>query len=64
MTGNVGISGGWASGVADFKQHKNPSIPSIPNPYGKMIPVYCWTDAVDHGTEMTELDGVKPMGRK
>ena len=36
----------------------------IPNPYGKMIPVYCWTDAVDHGTEMTELDGVKPIGRE
>lgn len=64
MTGNVGISGGWASGVADFKQRKNPSLPNIPNLYGKMIPVYCWTDAVDHGTEMTELDGVKPIGRE
>ena len=28
MTGNVGISGGWASGTADWVEHKNPSWPS------------------------------------
>lgn len=59
MTGNVGISGGWASGTADWTEHKNPSWPKLKNPYGRQIPVFLWTDAVLHGHDMTELDGVK-----
>lgn len=59
MTGNVGIRGGWASGTADCTRHKNPQIPSPPNPYGKQIPVFLWTEAVMRGHEMTALDGVK-----
>ncbi|RHP49554.1 dimethyl sulfoxide reductase subunit A [Clostridium sp. AF32-12BH] len=59
MTGNVGISGGWASGTADWTEHKNPSWPKLKNPYNRQIPVFLWTDAVLHGHDMTELDGVK-----
>ncbi|MBT9776400.1 molybdopterin-dependent oxidoreductase [Clostridium sp. MCC353] len=58
MTGNVGISGGWASGTADCTRHKNPDFPSPPNPYQKKIPVFLWTEAVERGREMTKLDGV------
>lgn len=58
MTGNVGISGGWASGTADCTRHKNPEFPSPANPYQKKIPVFLWTDAVERGHEMTDLDGV------
>jgi anaerobic dimethyl sulfoxide reductase subunit A len=58
MTGNVGISGGWASGVADSTRHKDPSIPRPVNAYGRMIPVFLWTEAILRGHEMTDLDGV------
>ena len=58
MTGNVGISGGWASGAADYGRHKNPRIPMPKNPYNRKIPVFLWTEAVVRGHEMTELDGV------
>lgn len=59
MTGNVGVSGGCASGVADFNRHRQPSMPSTENPYKATIPVFCWTDAITRGTEMNSLDGVK-----
>lgn len=62
MTGNVGIPGGWASGAADYAQHYRPFVPPVPNPYPMSIPSYLWTDAVDHGTALTELDGVKGGG--
>lgn len=58
MTGNVGISGGWASGTADCAIHERPKFPVPDNPYGRKIPVYLWTDAVVRGHEMDELDGV------
>lgn len=59
MTGNVGISGGWASGVADYSRHAQPKLPYVKNPYEKLIPVYGWTDAIVKGKKMTKLDGVK-----
>ena len=59
MTGNVGISGGWASGTADWVEHKNPSWPKLSNRYNRQIPVYLWTDAVLHGHTMNQLDGVQ-----
>ncbi len=62
LTGNVGVSGGWASGVADCSRHKNPSFPQPKNPYGMKIPVFLWTEAVERGHEMTELDGVTGDG--
>ncbi len=59
MTGNVGVRGGWAAGSGYCATHREPGLPPVPNPYGMEIPSYCWTDAVDHGSRMTELDGVK-----
>lgn len=59
MTGNVGIWGGWASGNGHYKGHETPAFPRGKNPFPMSIPVYCWTDAVLRGREMTALDGVK-----
>lgn len=58
MTGNVGISGGWASGVADCTRHAEPVFPMPENPYPMKIPVFLWTEAVERGHEMNGLDGV------
>lgn len=58
MTGNVGISGGWAAGTGACSCHKLPVFPSPPNPYGMKIPVFLWTDAIVKGHEMTRLHGV------
>lgn len=58
MTGNVGISGGWASGVADCTRHADPVFPMPENPYPMKIPVFLWTEAVERGHEMNGLDGV------
>ena len=59
MTGNVGISGGWASGTADWMEHKKPSWPKQMNHYNRQIPVYLWTEAVLHGHTMNQQDGVQ-----
>ena len=58
MTGNVGVAGGWASGTGYVNRHALPHMPFVPNPVRAQIPVYRWTDAVDHGSAMTALDGV------
>lgn len=46
LTGNVGISGGWASGAGQCHTVNFPSIPSVENPVKQQIPVFKWTDAV------------------
>ncbi len=60
LTGNVGINGGnsgvregsWDLGVEWF--------PMLENPVKTQISVFTWTDAIDHGTEMTApRDGVR-----
>jgi anaerobic dimethyl sulfoxide reductase subunit A len=60
ITGNVGISGGWASGLAN-------QVPDAPfwnvfptgeNPIKATIPVFLWTEAVLRGREMTAADGI------
>lgn len=58
MTGNVGVSGGWACGSAQLNRHPYLTFPCPENPYGRSIPSYLWTDAILRGREMTELDGV------
>lgn len=58
MTGNVGVSGGWASGSGLCTQHLWVDMPDVPNPYPMEIPTYLWTEAVVRGHELTELDGV------
>lgn len=58
MTGNVGIRGGWASGAGYCSRHASFRSIVPRNPYGRKIPVYRWTDAVERGSAMTALDGV------
>lgn len=59
MTGNVGVPGGWASGVADCTTHAQPVFPVPENPYGRKIPVYLWTAAIDGARGLDERDGVR-----
>lgn len=58
MTGNVGVPGGWAGGVGYCNRHQSFSSVSLPNPYGRSIPCFSWTQAVEDGRGMTALDGV------
>ncbi|MBQ9309016.1 MAG: molybdopterin-dependent oxidoreductase, partial [Clostridia bacterium] len=58
MTGNVGVSGGWAFGTGACSRQARPSFPQPANPYGRAIPCYLWTEAVERGHEFTSLDGV------
>ena len=61
ITGNVGIPGGWASGLADQAPDGGPFwtlFPTGENPVKAKIPVFLWTEAVLRGREMTASDGV------
>lgn len=61
ITGNVGIPGGWASGIA-FQPTPGPFWTAMPlgdNPVKTSIPCFLWTEAVVRGTEMTAADGVR-----
>lgn len=58
LTGNVGVSGGWACGPGSYKRHKTPKLPQPANPYPYKIPTFLWTEAVQRGREMDVLDGV------
>lgn len=53
MTGNIGIRGGAVPGKGYMEQKMRPHLPVCPNPYGKSIPTFLWTDAVLRGKEMT-----------
>ncbi len=61
LTGNVGVPGGWASGLAlqapDGGPHWN-VFPVGENPVGAAIPVFLWTEAVLRGRELGARDGV------
>jgi anaerobic dimethyl sulfoxide reductase subunit A len=62
ITGNVGIPGGWASGLALQAPDGGPlwdkAFPIGRNPVRASIPVFLWTEAVLRGPEMTAADGV------
>jgi anaerobic dimethyl sulfoxide reductase subunit A len=60
ITGNIGIAGGWASGLAN-------QVPDAPfwnvfpagdNPVKAQLPVFLWTEAVLRGQDMTRADGL------
>ena len=66
ITGNVGISGGWASGVALQAPDGGISwlvFPVGENPVRAQIPVAAWDQAVTRGTELTEEDGLVGVER-
>jgi len=61
ITGNVGIPGGWAGGIALQAPDGGPSwivFPTGANPVQAQIPSFLWTEAVLRGKEMTKDDGV------
>ena len=49
LTGNVGISGGWASGAGQCNAMSFPRMPGVENPVKKIIPSFMWTDAIVNG---------------
>ena len=60
MTSNVGVSGGWASGLGlqpDGGGWWN-VFPISENAVKASIPVFLWTEAILRGKEMTQADGV------
>lgn len=61
ITGNVGKSGGWASGLALQAPDGGSAWLAFPigiNPVKAQIPVAAWDKAVTQGTEMTLEDGL------
>lgn len=64
MTGNIGISGGWAGGIGHWSRHKKVRFPMPKNPVKDVISAFLWTDAITRGTEMTpEKDNIKGTDR-
>ena len=49
LTGNVGISGGWASGAGQCEIVPMPSMPMPENQVEDKIPVFLWTEGVLQG---------------
>ncbi len=60
ITGNVGIPGGWASGLANQAGGGGlwNTFPTGDNPVKAAIPVFLWTEAVIRGKELTQKEGV------
>lgn len=61
ITGNVGIPGGWASGLGLQVPDGGPFWNVFPvgeNPVNASIPVFLWTEAVLRGKEMGPQDGL------
>ncbi len=61
ITGNVGIPGGWASGLglqADDGGGLWTVFPTGENPVKASIPVFLWTEACMRGKSMTQAEGV------
>jgi anaerobic dimethyl sulfoxide reductase subunit A len=66
LTGNVGVSGGWASGLALQAPDGGPLwnvFPSGTNPVKASIPTFLWTEAVVRGKALTAEHGVRGAER-
>ena len=66
LTGNVGIHGGWASGLGLQAKDGGPFwnvFPTGPNPLAARIPVFLWTEAALHGKGMGKDYGVKGVDK-
>jgi anaerobic dimethyl sulfoxide reductase subunit A len=66
ITGNFGISGGWASGLGLQAPDGGglwTVFPTEENPVKAAIPVFLWTEACLRGKEMTPADGVTGVPR-
>ena len=62
ITGNVGMPGGWASGLG-LQEPDGGGLwtvfPTGENPVQATIPVFLWTEAVLRGKSMTREDGIR-----
>src|SRR5512136_1390032 len=61
ITANVGIPGGWASGLGTQAPDGGPFWTVFPigeNPVKASIPVFLWSEAVLRGHELTQAEGV------
>src|SRR5512135_1121576 len=61
ITGNVGIPGGWASGLGTQAPDGGPFwtlFPTGENPIQASIPVFLWSEAALRGHELTKAEGV------
>ncbi|MFH2103477.1 MAG: DMSO/selenate family reductase complex A subunit [Chloroflexota bacterium] len=66
ITGNVGIPGGWASGLGLQADDGGPLwtvFPTGENPIRARLPVFLWTEAVLRGRDMTAADGILDADR-
>ncbi len=66
ITGNVGVSGGWASGIALQADDGGPFWNIFPvgrNPVRASIPVFLWTEAILRGKEMGAREGVRGVDK-
>ena len=65
ITGNVGVHGGWASGLANQPDGGCAwyVFPTGENPVPASIPVFLWSEAVLRGKAMGPEDGVLGAGR-
>lgn len=64
MTGNVGISGGWASGSGYYGRGVQVGgLPPGDNPVEAAIPIFLWTEAVLRGTELGPEEGLTGTDR-
>ncbi len=66
ITGNVGLSGGWASGLGLQAPEGGPFwtiFPTGENPVKAEIPVFLWTEACLRGKDMTRADGIRGVER-
>jgi anaerobic dimethyl sulfoxide reductase subunit A len=59
LTGNVGIPGGGTGTREGYYTLKVATFPYLTNPVKTSISMFTWTDAIDHGPQMTATrDGV------
>ncbi|MGD1010457.1 MAG: DMSO/selenate family reductase complex A subunit [Candidatus Aminicenantales bacterium] len=66
ITGNVGVAGGWASGIALQAPDGGPielAFPTGRNPVQAQIPSFLWTEAVLRGQEMGPEDGIRGVDK-
>jgi anaerobic dimethyl sulfoxide reductase subunit A len=66
LTGNVGVSGGWAGGMAFQAPDGGPLwnvFPTLANPVAATIPSFLWTEAVAAGKTMGPEQGVRGANR-
>jgi anaerobic dimethyl sulfoxide reductase subunit A len=66
ITGNVGVPGGWASGLGLQAPDGGglwTVFPTGENPVKATIPVFLWTEACLRGKDMTSADGIRGADR-